>query len=67
MSAYAACLQEVEAFLDQFAENETVTLSREDDVVAAFTGLLHFASVTGRVLQHLYLAGMAAQEFDSST
>ena len=63
MSAYAACLQEVEAFLDQFADNETVTLSRDDDVVAALTGLLHYGAVTGRMLQGLYLAGIAAQEF----
>ncbi|MDP9820523.1 hypothetical protein [Nocardioides massiliensis] len=65
MSAYAACLQEVEAFVDQFAENETVTVSRGDDVVAALVGLLHYGTVTGRMLQGLYLAGVAAQEFTS--
>lgn len=61
---YAACLSEVEAFLDGYTHKSKQVVAIDHDLVAALTGLLSGAVVMQQTLMHLTAAGLSAQRFN---
>lgn len=62
MSWYSACINEVQSFLDTYADPDTdeLTVRVDDDLIAALVGLIAAASVTAQIVGHLGNASIAA-------
>ena len=59
---YAACLTEVQAFIDSLADADKRVVRYDSDLVAALLGLMQGAAIQMQVMRHLANAGQAASE-----